>query len=86
MKRSATEEGHIHKYPRIDQESTRCTPESSRIFQHPFPFQLTASSISEPPLLTSHVNTTPPTTYGGDSYPGPMQGDKMFQHTTALFF
>ena len=75
----AATEGHIHKCPRRDQEligSAHSTPGTSRMYQHhnypPRP------NVSEPPQLASHVRTPLPVTYGGDSYPRPLQGELWF--------
>ena len=49
---------------------------ASRMYPPPQP---TASFIYEPLQLISHAHTTSPITYGADSYPGPVQGDILFQ-------
>ena len=79
VKRAATE-GHIHQYPRRDQESmssAHSTPGVSWMCQR----QNYPSDAYHPSQLTSHAPTTPSVNYGGgDSYPEPVQGDFMFQN------
>ena len=71
VKRPATEGGHIHKFPRIDQTSISSVHSTPGAQNTPSP----QPNVYEPPQLTSHVHAPLSVTSGGDSCSGPVQGD-----------
>ena len=78
VKRAATEESNIRKYFRVDQESISSlpsTPEASLMYHYEnYPPQ---PNVQE---LTSYAHTASSVADSGASYPGPQQGDFLFQN------